>query len=116
MFRTLSAIAVGLALASAFALYVVSYDTRRLDADVSAQERRIERLRSDIAVLKAELAFLSRPERIEPLARSMGFQPANGAQYIEPDTLASAGSSPDRPRHASGAGQEKETGQRPSNE
>lgn len=83
MFRISSAVAVGLALVCAFLLYTVSYDARRLDLTVQSQERRIERLRSDIAVLKAELAYLSRPERIEPLARALGFAPARGEQYVE---------------------------------
>ncbi|HEX7074883.1 MAG TPA: cell division protein FtsL [Hyphomicrobiaceae bacterium] len=87
MLRISSAIAVGLALISAFVLYAVSYETRHLDTEVAAKERRIERLRSDIAVLKAERAFLSRPERIEPLARAMGFVPAEGSQYVELDSL-----------------------------
>lgn len=83
MLRISSAIAVGLSLICAFLLYSVSYDARRLDLTVQAQERRIERLRSDNAVLKAELAYLSRPERIEPLARAMGLAPAAGGQYEE---------------------------------
>src|SRR5690606_12868857 len=69
MLRITSAVVIGLALACAFTLYTVSYDTRELDQLVQSKERRIERLRSDIAVLRAELAYLSRPERIEPLAR-----------------------------------------------
>lgn len=83
MLRISSAVAIGLALACAFVLYSVSYDTRQLDLRVQSQERRIERLRSDIALLKAELAYLSRPERIEPLARAMGFAPAHGEQYVD---------------------------------
>ncbi len=88
MLRITSAVVIGLALACAFTLYTVSYDTRELDQLVQSKERRIERLRSDIAVLRAELAYLSRPERIEPLARAMGFEPAKGEQYVEPEKLA----------------------------
>ncbi len=94
MLRISSAIAVGLGLACAFLLYLVSYDARRLDLTVQSQERRIERLRSDIAVLKAELAYLSRPERIEPLARAMGLVPAAGGQYVELQSLPANGSRP----------------------
>ena len=81
MLRISSAAAVGLALACAFLLYKVSYDTRRIEVTVLSQERRLERLRSDHAVLRAELAYLSRPERIEPVARAMGLAPARGEQY-----------------------------------
>lgn len=93
MLRITSAIVIGLALACAFILYTVSYDTREIEQVVQSKERRIERLRSDIAVLRAEQAYLSRPERIEPLARAMGFEPAKGEQYVEPSKLAADASS-----------------------
>ncbi len=64
--------AVVLAIASAFVLYGLGYDTRQLEAEVAAKERRAERAHSDIAVYKAERAHLARPERIEALARSQG--------------------------------------------
>ncbi len=87
MLRISSAIAAALALACAFLLYKVSYDGRQLDHAVQAQDRRLERLRSDLAVLRAELAYLSRPERIEPLARAIGLVPAAGEQYVKAKAL-----------------------------
>jgi cell division protein FtsL len=71
---------LALTLASAFLLYGINYDTRLLDDRVQAQEREIERARSDIAVLKAERAHLARPERIEPMARALGLRPASERQ------------------------------------
>ena len=73
--RILTTSAAFLALSSAFLLYGLNYDTRRLEARVQAQERLAEKARSDIAVLKADRAHLARPERIEPLARGLGLQP-----------------------------------------
>jgi cell division protein FtsL len=67
-------------LASAFLLYGLSYDTRLLEQRLRAQERAIDKARSDIAVLKAERAHLGRPERIEPLARALGLRPATDGQ------------------------------------
>jgi cell division protein FtsL len=72
--------ALMLTLASAFVLYSSNYDTRQLEMHVSEQERAIEKARGDIAVLKAERAHLARPERIEPLARSLGLGPASDKQ------------------------------------
>jgi cell division protein FtsL len=69
-----------LTIASAFVLYSSNYDTRQLEARVLEQERTIETARSDINVLKAERAHLGRPERIEPLARSLGLGPASEQQ------------------------------------
>ena len=71
-----------LALASAFLLYGINYDTRRLEDRVEAQERAIEEARSDIAVLKAERAHLARPDRIEPIARAQGLRPATEEQLV----------------------------------
>lgn len=77
--------AILMMLASAFALYGLKYDTRRLELDVQAQEKTAERARSDIAVLKAERAHLSRPDRIEPLARAQGLRPPEPSQFLRTD-------------------------------
>jgi cell division protein FtsL len=74
--RIVNLAAFALALASAFLLYGINYDTRLLEARVQGEERAIEEARGDIAVLKAERAHLARPERIEPIARAQGLQPA----------------------------------------
>ena len=68
-------------LASAFALYAVKYDTRRLEVRVQAQERALEKAASDVTVLVAERAHLARPERLEPLARLIGLGPITSTQY-----------------------------------
>lgn len=74
--------ALFMTLASAFMLYGLNYDTRQLQGHVSGQEQLVERLRNDIAVLKAERAHLARPERIEPLARAQGLKPAGEKQFV----------------------------------
>lgn len=73
--RVLNLAAFFFALASAFLLYSLSYETRRLEARVQEKELEANRARSDIAVLKAEKSHLSRPERIDPFARSQGLMP-----------------------------------------
>ena len=73
--QMLTLIAAVLALASAFFLYGINYETRQLEARVNAQERVADEARSDIAILKAERAHLGRPDRIEPLARAQGLDP-----------------------------------------
>jgi len=81
MLRLSPVIAIAALLGSAFLLYGVKYETRRLEIEVQAKERAAERAQSDIAVLRAERAHLSRPDRIEPLARSMGLRPPVPAQF-----------------------------------
>jgi cell division protein FtsL len=84
--RLMTLVAFFFALASAFLLYGINYDTRRIEALVHAKERAVERAQRDIAVLKAERALLARPERIEPLARAQGMRPMSGSEYAETRT------------------------------
>lgn len=72
--------AMFMALASAFMLYGLNYDTRRLESEVVDLERMAAKARADIAVLKAERAHLARPERIETFARALGLKPASEQQ------------------------------------
>ncbi len=71
------------ALASAFMLYAVNYDTRMLERQVYADQRLREKLRNDIAVLKAERAHLSHPGRIEKFARDLGLRPMSEEQIVK---------------------------------
>jgi cell division protein FtsL len=60
-------------------------ETEGKNADLQAQARK---LTEEIAVLKAEEAYLSRPERIGPIARErLGLQPAKPEQYTAPEAL-----------------------------
>jgi len=79
--RSLPVATACLALASAFLLYGLNYDTRRIAARVAKQERKAEVARNDIAVLKAERAHLARPARIEPIARGQGLGPVAPKQF-----------------------------------
>lgn len=79
--RLVNTAAVFFVLASAFMLYALNYETRRLEAIVQAKERAADKARSDIAVLRAERSHLTRPERIEPLARAQGLVPAAALNF-----------------------------------
>lgn len=55
-----------------------------LKAEVTATEK-------DIAVMKAEEAYLTRPDRIGPIARQqLGLEPATPGQYVAPEALSRA--------------------------
>lgn len=82
--RILNFAAFFFALASAFLLYSLNYDTRVLEARVQEKEQAANRARSDIAVLKAEKSHLSRPGRIDSYARAQGLAPPR------PDQMGSA--------------------------
>ena len=88
--RSATVSAVFMAIATAFLLYGLNYDTRVIEARVQAAERAAEEARGDIAVLKAERAHLARPDRIESLARSQGLRPPTEKQFArdgEPDAI-----------------------------
>jgi cell division protein FtsL len=80
--RTVNLVLLSLALASAFALYVLKYDTRRMEVRVQALERSLDRAQEELAVVKARHSHLARPDRIEPLARALGLAPIAPRQYL----------------------------------
>jgi cell division protein FtsL len=95
--RTVNFLLLLAAVASAFALYVLKYDTRRMEARVRALERTVQEVQGDIARLQAERAHLARPERLEPMARALGLAPIGPRQYLrlrarQPDPAESAAS------------------------
>lgn len=81
MFRLITVATVLLAVASAFVLYATSYETRQLERHVATQVRAAEKANLDIAILRAERAYLARPERIDTLARQIGLAPIEPRQY-----------------------------------
>ncbi len=81
MLRVFAFMSVVAGLVSAFALYAINYDTRRLENAAFEKSKKIEKARRDIAVLKAERALLSTPVRIEPYARALGLKPAKSNQF-----------------------------------
>ena len=87
MRQSATALALLTAFMAALTLYTIAYDTRRLEGRVHALERRAERVEADIAAARAELTHLSRPERIEPLARAMGLGPPTRQQFVAQDHL-----------------------------
>jgi cell division protein FtsL len=87
MRSAVTGLTVILTLASAFLLYVVSFDTRQLELEVQADELLRERLAGEIAVLKADWAYLSRPSRLEPAARQIGMRPATVQQSVRLEEL-----------------------------
>lgn len=85
MRTTITGLSLLAAFLAALTLYAVTHDTRRLEGRVHALERTFERTEADVAALRAELAHLSRPERIEPLARAQGLAPPTPRQFVPLD-------------------------------
>lgn len=71
------------AVASALLLYVLNYDTRRLEVEVQMKERFSDQARSDVAVLRAERGTLTCPDRIDGPARQLGLGPPKPEQFVD---------------------------------
>ena len=97
--RLLNVVSFCFMVASAFLLYSLNYETRRLESEVQAKERIADLARSDIAILKAERSHLSRPDRIDTIARAQGLGPPRPAQLARPGVALRA---TDKPRVAEG--------------
>ncbi len=80
MLRFLTLGAILSVMASAVLLYVTATETRRLARLEKAQKNKKAKLIRDISVLKAERAYLSRPERIAKYAEQLGMRPVKGIQ------------------------------------
>ena len=66
--RWLNVVAVFVLLGSAVYAYAIKYETMGYSAEIVKAEHEIQRARDDIAMLRAEWAHLSRPERVQALA------------------------------------------------
>ena len=84
MLRFLTLGAILSVMASAVLLYVTATETRRLAQIERAQKKKKAKLIRDISVLKAERAYLARPERIAKFAEQLGMRPIRGDQILRP--------------------------------
>jgi len=83
MLRFITALSIAFTLIAAAGLYSVNYQTRALEHKLKTARDDLESLTREVETLKAERAFLARPERIEPIARNYGMQPARGEQFLQ---------------------------------
>lgn len=72
----------------AVAVYRAKLGAEETEARNVELQTEARKLTEEIAVLKAEEAYLTRPERIGPIARErLGLQPARPDQYTAPEAL-----------------------------
>ena len=93
MTRTLTALVLFAALASAAALFKLKHEVERLETALAVELRAMHAEREAIEVLEAEWSYLNRPERISRLAREeLGLGEIAVAQTIALDDLPGRGS------------------------
>ena len=72
----------------AVAVYRAKLGAEETEARNAELQTEARKLTEEIAVLKAEEAYLTRPERIGPIARErLGLRPARPDQYTAPEAL-----------------------------
>lgn len=90
--RILNVVAVAALVGSAVQVYRIKYEATRHAENVVKLKRQISQEVDAVAVLKAEWAFLARPDRIQALARQhLDLKPATREQNVRLASL------PDRP-------------------
>jgi cell division protein FtsL len=72
----------------ALGLFYVKHMVQNLEEDLSSLERQIKNDKEEIHVLKAEWAYLSRPERVKVLAaQNLDLQPTSSEQIAEINSI-----------------------------
>jgi cell division protein FtsL len=72
----------------AFAVYRAKLGAEATESHIATLQDDKKKVDQEIAVLKAEEAFLTRPERIGPIAREkLGLEPAKPQQFTAPEAL-----------------------------
>ena len=73
---------------SIFALYAIKSDTRQLEVRVREMERQVNRTGDEIANLQAQWSELTKPERVEQLARKhLNYGPLRPRQFATLDEI-----------------------------
>jgi hypothetical protein len=81
--RLLSLLAFGFLSGLVILIYDMKFETRRLEDRAAQLERAIEDEKDNIALMRAEWSHVSRPDKIETLARDvLKLEPAKAEQMI----------------------------------
>ena len=88
MWRLLHVVSIGALVASAVYVYSVKYQTIYASEQIVKTRHLIDKERDAIAMLRAEFAFLTRPDRLQALAdKQLDMQPLSLRQIVRADDL-----------------------------
>jgi cell division protein FtsL len=91
MWRFMHFVAIGALVASAVYVYSIKYKTILWSEKIVETRHEVEREQDAINVLRAEYAFLTRPERLQALAdKDLGMQPLALNQIVKASDLPEA--------------------------
>ena len=86
-FRVVEVGAFALVVVLAFGVYLAKTQAGREWAKIATKERQIAQEKRRIKLLRAEVAHLEKPERLEQLAVHLGLQAVDGTREARPETL-----------------------------
>ena len=86
-FRVVEVGAFALVLVLAFGVYLAKTQAGREWAKIATKERQIAQEKRKIKLLRAEVAHLEQPQRLEALSAHLGLQAVDGTREARPETL-----------------------------
>lgn len=88
--RLINFVSLGILLGLVFLIYELKYETRRLEARAATLSKEIAEEKDNLAVMRAEWSYRSRPELVEQMAGELlGLQPVKPEQIIPFEDIAS---------------------------
>ncbi len=63
-------------------LYKIKYDTRALQREAYSLRKAIKNEQKQLAIVKAEWSFLTRPQEVDRFARSLSLEPLEARQIV----------------------------------
>ena len=82
MLRIITVCVFAASLVVAGVLYKIKYDTRALQREAYSLRKAIKNEQKQLAIVKAELSFLMRPQEVDRLARSLSLKPLEATQIL----------------------------------
>ena len=86
-FRVIELGAFALVVVLAFGVYLAKTQAGREWAKIATKERQIAQEKRRIKLLRAEVAHLEQPQRLEQLSAHLGLQAVDGTREARPETL-----------------------------
>lgn len=87
--RLINFVSLGILLGLVFLIYELKYETRRLEARAATLSKEIAEEKDNLAVMRAEWSYRSRPELVEQMAGELlGLQPVKPEQIIPFEDIA----------------------------
>src|SRR5262245_37879927 len=93
MKHTGSLVAVALAVAAAAVVFQIKGTVREVEREIRRTERAIDEASWRLQTLKADYAYLTRPERLALQARQLGMVPGTSTEIAAVEAIAFAGQS-----------------------